>query len=57
MTDCSIELVLSILLEAFVFSPGSREIYWYSTNIASPGVKGEGHEVPRLPLNLSFAKA
>ena len=50
------ELVLSVLLEKFVFSPGSREIQWYTTTITTPGVKGSKDTSPQLPLNVSFVK-
>jgi hypothetical protein len=51
------ELVLSVLLEKFVFSPGSKEIYWNMTGINTPVVKGVDDLSPQLPLNVAFVKA
>ena len=50
------ELVLSVLLETFVFSPGSQEIYWNMGGLQSPVVKGSTDITPRLPMNVAFVK-
>ena len=51
-----LELVLSVLLETFKFSPGSREIQWGMNAIYTPHVVGSEDTTPRLPLNVSFVK-
>ena len=48
------ELALSVLLETFVFSPGSREIEWMMAGLNSPVIKGSDDITPQLPLKLSF---
>ena len=50
------ELILAVLLEGFIFSPGSKDITWYMNAIASPAVKGSEDASPRLPLNISLVK-
>lgn len=50
----SAELVLSILLETFVFAPGSQEVYWAMGGLQSPVIKGSSDITPRLPLKVSF---
>lgn len=52
-----VELVISILLEAFVFEPGSKEIYWNMGILQSPVLKGSSDERPQLPLRISLAKS
>ncbi len=51
-----VELALSVLLETFVFSPGSKEIEWMMAGLQSPVVKGSDDITPQLPLKVSFAK-
>jgi len=51
-----LKLALSILLETFVFSPGSKEIEWMMAGLQSPVIKGSNDITPQLPLKLSFVK-
>lgn len=44
------EVVLSLLVEAFKFSPPKEEIEWLMTGIASPVVKGLNDEHSMMPL-------
>lgn len=48
------ELVLSILLETFIFSPGSKQISWAMSNVVGPYVRGE--EKTQLPLKVSLVE-
>ena len=48
------ELVLSILLESFVFAPGSKEIYWAMSTLSQPGIAGSTSTYPELPLKISL---
>jgi len=54
--EMEMKLVLSILLETFVISPGSKEIYWNMSGLQSPVVKGSTDNTPTLPLKVSFVK-
>ena len=56
LTDISIELVLSVLLERFIFSLGTKEIYWKMSGLATPSVKGTMQDRPVMPLKLTLAK-
>jgi len=44
-------IVLSILVESFIFSPTDKEIMWNMSGVVSPGVKG--HPGAQLPLMIS----
>jgi len=50
------ELVLSMLLETFVFSPGSKEIYWNMGGLQSPVTKDSQDNAPQLPLKVTFVE-
>lgn len=50
------ELVLSVLLETFVFSPSSKDIFWAMSFLQSPVLKGAKSLSPQLPLKLSFVE-
>lgn len=54
--EMELKLALSVLLETFVFSPGSKEIEWMMAGLQSPVVKGSDDITPQLPLKVSFAK-
>ena len=43
------EVVLSLLIESFEFTPSKKEIYWEMTGIVSPIVVGEGTR-PQFPV-------
>ena len=51
-------MVLSILLETFVFKPG-KEINWAMAGLAAPIPKGQSESdfYPSLPLRVSLVKA
>lgn len=51
-----VELVLSILLETFVFSPGTRKIFWAMSTLAQPVLADSNSSYPHLPLKVSFVK-
>ncbi|PAV20282.1 cytochrome P450 [Pyrrhoderma noxium] len=53
--EMEMKLVLSVLLETFSFSPGSKEIFWAMSFLQSPVLKGETGLSPQLPLKISFA--
>jgi len=46
------EVVLSLLIESFKFSPANKEIVWNMGGISSPSVKG--HPEPQLPLIIEM---
>lgn len=48
------ELVLSILLESFIFSPSSKEIVWNMRGLASPTIKGSKQDRPVMPMKLTL---
>lgn len=48
-------MVLSILLESFVFEPGS-EVFWEFGFINVPVAKGTGDGMPRLPMKVSLLR-
>jgi hypothetical protein len=50
-----VEIILSLLIEAFEFKPSDKGIYWRMTNMASPTVKS-GDGGTSLPLIVSLAK-
>lgn len=52
LTHCT-ETVLSVLLEIFVFSLSSKEIYWNLAGLASPTIKGSSQDRPTMPMKLS----
>jgi len=49
------EMVLSLLLESFEFTPSKKDIFWQMTNLASPTVVGEGTQ-PQLPIVVKLVK-
>lgn len=44
------EVVLSVLLGSFHFSPSKKDITWKMTGIAGPYVEGENEGRPQLPI-------
>jgi hypothetical protein len=50
------EVVLSALLERFVFAPAKDEIVWRLSIVQVPCVKGREHEPSHMPMRLSFAE-
>ena len=46
------EVVLSLLIESFKFSPSDKEIFWQMNMIATPTVVG-GNGKNELPLTVS----
>lgn len=50
------ELVLSILLETFVFSPGNQEVHWILQGLQTPVAKDSPDNTPSLPLKVTFVK-
>ena len=54
LTYISIELVLSVLLERFIFSLGTKEIYWKMNGPQIPVIRapfGDGIS-PQVPLDI-----
>lgn len=47
------ELLLAVLLDTFLFSPGEEEAEWNMGIICSPVLKTSGDDTPRLPLKVS----
>lgn len=54
--DPLLELVLSILVEKFVFHPGDKEIYWNMGGVANPVIKDSATNYPELPLKMIFVE-
>ncbi|KAI5121967.1 hypothetical protein M0805_002037 [Coniferiporia weirii] len=54
--EMEMKLVLSILLERFAFTPGSKEIYWAMNFLQTPVIKDSPSVSPQLPLKVSFAE-
>jgi len=50
------KVVLTMLLEYYVFEPAESEIVWMSTGIAVPRVKGKENGPASLPLKVSLVK-
>lgn len=50
------EVVLSILLETFRFSPSKREIDWLMNGIVTPTLKGDVTESPYLPIKVALVQ-
>jgi len=48
------EVVLSVLLNKFRFSPSGKEIGWTMNGIAGPYVKGADRTRPQLPIIMSL---
>lgn len=48
------ELVLSVLLETFIFSPGSKEIEWVMRGLAAPKTKDSEGAKRAMPLKLTI---
>ena len=57
--DCNYtsELILSVILESLVFTPGTNKTYWNMSNTYSPTVEGSEDISPRLLLNVSPVEA
>ena len=51
----TLELVLSILLDKFVFKPSDKEILWDFNGVRKPVVKGDEMS-PRLPIRVAIAE-
>ena len=49
------EVVLSLLIESFEFTPSEKEIFWQMSNIVSPIVVGEGTK-PQLPMVVKLVQ-
>ncbi|KAF5316754.1 hypothetical protein D9619_006487 [Psilocybe cf. subviscida] len=49
-SQLEMKIVLSLLVEAFCFSPSKHEIEWHMNSITSPMIKGSDSAVPLLPL-------
>jgi hypothetical protein len=43
------EVVLSLLIESFEFTPSKKEIFWQMSKLVTPIVVGEGTK-PQLPV-------
>lgn len=51
-----IELVLSVLLESFIFSPGTQEIEWVMRGIAAPTTKNSLDAKRTMPLKVALVR-
>jgi hypothetical protein len=49
------EVVLSLLIESFEFTPSKKEIFWEMAGIVSPIVVGEGTQ-PQLPVVVKLVQ-
>jgi hypothetical protein len=49
------EIVLSLLIESFEFTPSEKEIYWEMTSIVTPTVVG-GETRPQLPVVVKLVQ-
>ena len=49
------EVVLSVLIESFEFTPSKKEIFWQMVPTMRPTVVGEGTE-PRLPMIVKLVQ-
>ncbi|KAI5121458.1 hypothetical protein M0805_009566 [Coniferiporia weirii] len=54
-SEMEMKMVLSILLEVFIFEPG-HDVFWEFSFIHAPIAKGTKDGMPRLPLKVSFVK-
>ncbi|KAI5116489.1 hypothetical protein M0805_000623 [Coniferiporia weirii] len=54
-SEMEMKMVLSILLEAFVFEPGP-DIFWELGLISTPAAEGTKDGMPRLPLKVSLVQ-
>ncbi|KAI5123785.1 hypothetical protein M0805_009080 [Coniferiporia weirii] len=54
-SEMEMKMVLSILLEAFIFEPG-QDVFWEFSFIHAPIVNGTKDGMPRLPLKVSLVK-
>lgn len=52
-----LEIVLASLIEAFVFSPGSKEIEWHMNDIVVPVIKGSDDIFPTLPMKVTVSRS
>lgn len=50
------ELVLSVLLESFIFSPGTKEIEWVMRGLATPIIKDSGDARRTMPMKLALVR-
>ncbi|EIN05390.1 cytochrome P450 [Punctularia strigosozonata HHB-11173 SS5] len=55
-SELEMKVVLSVLVENFVFQPSKHEIVWRLSAVQIPSVKGRENEPAHLPMKLSFAK-
>jgi len=56
--EMEMKLVLSVLLEKFIFHPGEKEVYWnMGAGAAHPIVKDSGTNYPQMPLKMTFVQA
>ncbi|KAI5123104.1 hypothetical protein M0805_001460 [Coniferiporia weirii] len=53
--EMEMKLVLSVLLETFIFEPGP-DIFWAMNFLQSPVLKDSDRVVPQLPLKVSLVK-
>jgi predicted membrane protein len=51
----AVEVVLSLLIESFEFTPSEKEIFWQMSNIVSPVVVGGGMK-PQLPMVVKLVQ-
>lgn len=50
------EIMVSMLVEKFVFEPSDKEIVWRNSIVATPVTKGNETDTPHLPLKVSLVK-
>lgn len=50
------ELVLSVLLEMFIFSPGTKDIEWIMSGLATPIIKDSGDARRTMPMKLALVR-
>lgn len=52
-----LEVVLSRLLQTFIFEPSKEEVYWNMTGIATPTVGSGADRKLKMPLKVSLVPA
>ncbi|EIN05404.1 cytochrome P450 [Punctularia strigosozonata HHB-11173 SS5] len=55
-SELEMKVILSVLVENFVFSPSKDEIVWRLSAVQIPCVKGREGDPPHMPMRLALAK-
>ena len=49
-----LEIVASVLVENFIFSPGREDIYWYMGGLQIPVAVNSDPVTPQLPVKVAL---